>query len=906
LADTQSTRKLVLQGVDSASLTGGRSERTLLCIAAVFVGLGAVTLYLGAPGFGAWHLILVLVPWVLSYGAAHLILDRFLPDRDPVLLPVAALLTGVGLLLLGSLARNFLLRQAVWVPLCVAGLLAVVRVGHDLRWLRRFRYTWLVGGLALLATTLVLGVNPSGYGPRLWLGAFGLFFQPSELLKLLMIAYLASYLAERTGLIVSEGWRIGRWRGPPLAYVGPLFAMFGIALVILAWQQDLGAAMLFLLTFLAMLYLATGQWGYPASGLVFLAALGAAGYAYSDLVRLRIDSWWRPWPEASGRAFQVVQSLQAYGAGRLFGAGLGMGSPDFIPAVHTDFAHAGVAEELGLLGALAVVALYAALMLRGFRIASKERPGFGQLLAAGITTGLAVQSWVIIAGNVRVAPITGVTLPFVSYGGSSLLASSLALGLLLRISGSTADPSQEVVSPLTPADPAQARRRLIRLAAVLSVAMVVLAAACGYWAIVRSSFLSSRADNLRRVIYEQRIVRGSILDRHGTALADIAVAGDGLVTRRYPVPQAAPVLGYASLRYGTAGVEGALDDGLRGEKRLSPWEAWLQGLMHRPPQGVDVQLTIDAELQKLAQELLEDLEGAAVLVHATTGEVLVLASSPTFDPEMLEEDWSRLTEDPSAPLFNRATQGLYQPGNVFHTVVLAEGIVGGLVDMASSPPNLGLPVSVDGVTVRCVTSLPADATLRDAYARGCPQPIVDAARMIGAEGLGAAVERWRLVAPLPLEIPSSSVDWAGVASGDQAVAAEALGQGALLLSPVRVALMVATLGADGEMPAAHLVKRVQDEEGRWQDAVVGEGQPIVSSTVAGLLLDAWSEHDGGRILWRAGTAFAGQERPPHTWFTALGFGADGVYALAILGEHLADESRASDAGIALLRSALAP
>ncbi|HIC96161.1 TPA: cell division protein FtsW, partial [Candidatus Bipolaricaulota bacterium] len=384
--------------------------------------------------FSILHSPFVICSFVISFATAHLLLSRHLPRHDPLLLPTVALLTGWGLLLIGHLAVNFLLRQAVWLLISTAALLAVVRLGGDLRWLRRFRYTWLFGGLALLATTLVFGVNPSGYGPRLWLGALGIYFQPSEPLKLLMVVYLASYLAERRELLISEGRKVGRWHLPPLAYVGPLLAMFGLAVVLLAWQQDLGAAMLFFFTLLSMLYLATGEWGYVASGLALFLLVGLAGYRFSDRVALRVDGWLNPWPEAADRAFQIVQSLLAFGAGGVFGQGLGSGSPGYIPAVHTDFIFAAIGEEFGLAGTQVSVALYALLMLRGFRIAARARQPFECFLAAGLTAGLVIQAWVIMAGNAKLAPIAGVTLPFVSYGGSSLLTSFIALGLLLRIS----------------------------------------------------------------------------------------------------------------------------------------------------------------------------------------------------------------------------------------------------------------------------------------------------------------------------------------------------------------------------------------------------------------------------------------------------------------------------------------
>ena len=767
--------------------------------------------------------------------------------------------------------------------------------------------SWLVGGLLLLAATLLLGVNPSGYGPRLWLGALGLYLQPSELLKLLMIVYVASYLAERRGLILSETWRIGRLRIPPVAYVGPIAAMFSLALIILAWQQDLGAAMLFFVTFLGMLYLATGQWTYPVAGLVLLLVLGAAGYAYSDLVRLRVDTWWHPWPEASGRAFQVVQSLQAYGAGGILGEGLGLGSPSLIPAVHTDFVHAAVAEELGLLGAIAVVCLYGVLMYRGFRASSRARSAFSQLLAGGITIGFTVQAWVIMAGNAKLAPITGVTLPFVSYGGSSLFASSVALGLLLRVSATGASTDHVVATVLVPADKVSHRVRLQKLAGILSCALIILAVTCGYWAIVRSSYLGDRDDNVRRLISAQRTVRGAILDRDGQILADVAIGADGLVTRRYLVPDAAPAVGYASLRYGSAGIEDALEKTLTGEGSCTPWRAWWDDQLHRPLRGAAVQLTLDSGLQSAAQRLMEHVRGAVVLLNAHSGEVLVLASSPSYDPNLLDDDWAELAEDPASPLLDRAAQGLYQPGTLIYTVVLAEALTVDKAVLDSAPGGIWTVFSVDGADLACSPGPTAPITLAEAYARGCPGPIDELAARLGADGLVEAFRRWELDTAPSLEIASESVQWELAPDDSMALSREALGQGSLVLSPLRIALITAALGADGEMPTAHLVHRVRDTQGGWQAVARPDGgRLVVSPEVAKQILAAWETADRGRIRAHAGTAVAGKDQPPHAWYSAVSTVAGKVYAVAVLVEHAADRQLASAIGLELLKTALAP
>lgn len=410
-------------------------ERLLLALAGVSVAIMRINLLLVRGR--SWRALWPLFVWAGCALILHLALNRLLPRRDPFIIPVVMLLSGWGLTLIARLAPPFAPRQVIWLALSTVAALVVAALPPRLRLLYRYRYTWLLLGLTLLAATLVFGVNPSGdiYAPRLWLGLRGVFFQPSEILKILLIVFLASYLADKREVILTYRRAVGRLRLPSFSYLAPMLLMWGFCMVLLIWQRDLGAASLFFLIFLGMLYVSTGQSGYMVVGVLLLAAAGIAGYALFGVVRLRVDAWWNPWPEADDRAFQIVQSLLAVAAGGIFGEGVGQGAPTFIPVVHSDFVFAAISEEWGLAGALGVLAGIAALVYRAMRIAvaSIERP-FHALLAAGIGLSLGIQSLMIMGGVLKLIPLTGVTLPFVSYGGSSLLSSFVMIGLLLRIS----------------------------------------------------------------------------------------------------------------------------------------------------------------------------------------------------------------------------------------------------------------------------------------------------------------------------------------------------------------------------------------------------------------------------------------------------------------------------------------
>ncbi len=430
--------------LEEANPARQRRETQLLGLAAAFVLAAAVTL--GVAPFaraGTWvldtdlTLFIFAGVWVLCAGLAARVVRRRLPGHDPYVLPVVYLLSGWGLALIWRLTPTFGLRQTAWLVVATAAMLGVVLLPGDLRWLRRFRYTWLLVGLVLTGLTLLVGVNPSGAGQQLWLGCCGLYLQPAEILKLLLVVFLASYLADRRELLfdTEPGQRgASRPRRGALVYFLPMLVMWSFSTLLLVTQRDLGMSTLFFAVFVIMLYLASGRWEYVAAGALLLALGALIGFFLFDVVRLRVEAWWNPWLDPTGRSFQIVQSLIALAAGGLFGSGPGLGAPGLIPVVHSDFIFASLAEEWGLVGALAAVGLMAVLVLRGLRIAADAAGTFGQLLASGLATVLGVQAFLILGGVIKLTPLTGLTLPFMSYGGSSLVANFILVGLLLRLS----------------------------------------------------------------------------------------------------------------------------------------------------------------------------------------------------------------------------------------------------------------------------------------------------------------------------------------------------------------------------------------------------------------------------------------------------------------------------------------
>lgn len=364
---------------------------------------------------------------------------------DQVLMPLTCGLAVIGLLMIqrlhpdmAALDEGYALlaqRQLLYLVAGSAILWLIVMLAGPLRmvyWLRQYKYTWLLISLALQAATFFIG-SGVGDGARLWINVGPVQVQPSEIVKITLVIFLAGYLDEKRDLLGSS-WRLGRLELPPIPYLLPMGMMWAASLLTLVILNDLGAALLFFSVFLTMLYFASGRFVYVAVGLTTFAVACWLAWVSFDRVGVRVQNWLDPWADPFDLGYQQVQADYAMSAGGILGTGFGLGQPWNIPAVHTDYIFSAIGEELGLLGTLALLAMYFLLTMRGFLIAMRAEDGFVQLLAAGLSTILSVQTIIIVGGVIRLIPLTGITLPFISYGGSSLLSNFAIVGLLLHIS----------------------------------------------------------------------------------------------------------------------------------------------------------------------------------------------------------------------------------------------------------------------------------------------------------------------------------------------------------------------------------------------------------------------------------------------------------------------------------------
>lgn len=423
------------------------------------ITIGADKILFGAHSFPTADDLIPIIGFIAAVVGVHIVLTIFFPKSDQMLFPIVAFLSGLGVLLAirngpdvstGS-EPDLGIKQLEWVLIGLVACLGVLFGLRNMNWLKRYKYTWAVIGLILVGFTLASAFRVNLDSPthdQLNLGPFKL--QPSELLKIVIVVFFAGYLSENRDVLAQGSIRLGPLHLPPLRQLGPLILMLCVALALFLGVRELGLAMLIYSIFLSMLYLGSGKPSYMIGGMIAFLALGFIGYSLFSYVRSRFTAVgidmvnWQNWDDQTitlihSSGLQIAQGLIAISSGGILGAGFGLGhASGLVPVAQSDMVLTVIAEELGLTGLFAIIGLYVFLLYRGFRIAIEARDPFQKLLASGLTSIFGIQTLIISAGNLKLLPLTGIPLPFLSYGGSSVIANFIIIGLLLRISHTTA------------------------------------------------------------------------------------------------------------------------------------------------------------------------------------------------------------------------------------------------------------------------------------------------------------------------------------------------------------------------------------------------------------------------------------------------------------------------------------
>ncbi len=823
----------------------------LFQLAALALFLMAVTLTLSpAVKYRSWsadlrwaHWAAYLI-WLAGASLIHRISVKNFNDWDAILLPAAFLLVGWGMLTIWRLSFVFGIRQTMWYILAVLLGALVLRSESFLETLKKFKYVILVVGLILAVLTFFFGTYPGGEGPKLWLGFHGIYFQPSEPLKLILIIYLASFFSEKYYLKFDF-----------LQTILPTLILFGAALFILVGQRDMGTALIFIVIYIGMLYSIFGKKRILGIGALIVGTAAVVGYLFIDLIRIRFQAWVTPWLDAQSGSYQIIQSIIAIAAGGLFGSGLGIGYPGLVPIPHSDFIYASIVEETGMVGAIALISLFAILLFRGMQTALRTSSRFYRFLASGIGIFITFQTILIIGGNIRLLPITGVTLPLISYGGSSLLTSTLAIFLLTKISST---PKSKQV--LTPQELSSHRT----IAGLFSAALVLLALVTGWWAIIQSGDLQLRKDNARNLIASRYVKRGAMLERNGYALT--ANSGSmGHYQHEILYPELSNTIGYYNYNYGISGLEAKYDDYLSGQAGYPIFDTWFNYLLYdQPMPGRDIQLTLDLDKQKILDTMLKGHQGAAIIMDASTGEIIALTSNPSFNANSLNDNWQLWNSDSSSPFLNRVTQGAYPLGELLTPFLIADNVsvLENSLDSAAYSSSQAL----------CAVGESTPEMWSQAVTNGCRSALKQIMTDKSSDLVIQALSRYGLNASIDIGLPindsqqpDKEKNWQELLYGDNRIR----------VSPLQIAQAFSVFSNAGQQSTPNLLAAINTSESGWVASKIGTSAQVISSETAqnisrllasdeisGWEISTHAQDENGTYSWyAAGTPALGSSNP---------------------------------------------
>lgn len=887
-------------------MTRRNLELALLCIAAPLVILLFAMIALGEGSSLSWENLGVPVGIFIAFLIAHLAIRKLAPGADPALLPLSFALSGIGIAFVTRLAPELAMRQVMWLFFGVVCMLLVLIFLKNLDRIANYKYTLMIVGFLLLLSPLLPVVGQEIYGSRIWLNIAGISFQPGEIAKILIVLFLAGYLAQNREMLSIFTHRIGPFKIPDLATLVPLLVMWVISLLIVIFEKDLGSALVVFFVFITMLYVATGKKTYLIIGFVLIAIGGVAAFLLFDHVQIRVDTWLDPFKDATGDGYQLVQAIFSIADGGLFGVGIGNGMSNQIPIVESDFIFAAIAEETGLLGAAGLLLLYLCFAIRGLVTAARAKSDVSSFIAVGLTASIILQAFIIVGGVTRLIPLTGLTLPFVSQGGSSLLASFIAIGFLLRcgdqstglgtemISGTGTLSSESVLGRVS------LGKRLTKTMIAFSVLFALLVANLTLIMVVQANDYKNMPSNNHTLAREARTERGTISTYDNVVLAQSVLQDDGTYKRVYPSGTlAAHVVGYASEAYGTAGIEASYNDTLKGQRNYASWVDVVNAATDAGTPGNDVKLTINSTIQQAAEQALDGFNGACVVIDPETGAVLALASSPSYNASDIESILSSGSD--SSALYNRATQALYSPGSTFKMVSLTTALENNVAtesSVFSSPGEMTIGngkvnnfgnYSYGEITLARATELSSNTVYGQLGTQIGSDRLVEGSEKFGFnQDVSFDIPLVKSLMPDPNEMTEWETAWA--------TAGEPVGQHASPAGPQATVLQMALVGCvianDGVMEQPYLVDSIYNADGecsftaRPSSLMTATSSSIakrVRTVLEGVVNSGTGTAaavQGVQIAGKTGTSETGKEYDD-SWFVGMGPSEDCKVVVAI-------------------------
>ncbi len=877
-------------------MTKRNLELLLLIVAApIVIVLFAMLVVTGGQEL-SFNTLGVPIGIFVVFFAAHLVLRRITPSADPALLPISFALSGIGIAFVTRLAPDLAVRQLMWLFLGVAVMLIVLLIVRNIDRLGNYKYTIIIIGILLLLSPMLPGIGTEKYGSRIWLSIGSFSFQPGEIAKICIVIFLASYLAQNREMLSVFTTKIGPFRFPSISTLLPMLVMWALAFVIVVFEKDLGSALVIFLVFIVMIYAATGRKFYVVAGII-LAAIGAVIlYLFFSHVQQRVSVWLDPFSDPLDSGYQIVQSLYSLADGGLFGVGIGQGLCDLIPFAESDFIFSAIGEETGLLGAAGLLLLYLCFAVRGILTAARAKSDVSSFTAVGATSIIILQAFIIVGGVTRLIPLTGITLPFVSQGGSSLLAGFIIVAILLRCGDEGTGVGKEITSATTTfnANSVLGRvalgKRLTNVLIVFAVLLALLVANLTVIMIIQSDYYKNMEGNNHTIAKQSKIERGTISTNDGVVLAQSVLNDDDTYSRVYPAGTlASHVVGYASEQYGTSGIEAAYNDTLEGEENYASWNDVVDSLAGAGTSGNDVTLTINSTIQQAAQDAIADYTGACVVMDPTTGAVLAMASSPTYDAADFAEELEGSSGGSSA-LYNRATQALYAPGSTFKIVTLATALEN---NVANENTVYSAPASIDIGNAE-VTNFGGysygDITLKRAMEVSANTVFGQLGVDIGAGPLVESSEKFGFNTNIPFDLPLSTslmpnADEMTTWETAWSAVGEPVGEHNSPAGPQATVLQMALVGCsianDGAIMQPYLVDGIYNTNGERSFSATPSkfSQPISSETasrVLGVLKGVVDEGTGTRaavngayVAGKTGTAENGTGEEDSSWFVGI-------------------------------------
>lgn len=801
-----------------------RNTELLLLIASAFPVILLYAMYVLTAGAAiSFETLAVPIGLFAAFAAAHIAVRILAPGADPAILPIVFILSGIGITFVTRLAPALAISQLIILFVSVALMVGTLALVKNLDVVIRYKYTFGIIGIILLMLPIFIGTTISG--SKLWIRIAGFTIQPGEFAKVFIVLFLAGYLAENRELLSISNRKILGFKIPRLRLLLPLFAVWGVCLLVVVFERDLGSAVLFYTIFLLMLYVATGRFSYVVIGLALLAVGAVGAYKFLSHVQVRFQVWLDPFKDAQGQGYQIVQSLFSLADGGLVGVGIGNGMANNIPVVESDFIFSAIGEEMGLLGGGAVLILFMLFAVRGLTTAARAKSDLAAFSATGLTAAISFQAFLIVGGVTRLIPLTGVTLPFMSQGGSSLLASFIIVALLLRagdeatgreaeLTGTgtmAAITDDQVASAAAPTGTrfatsssygsgshsvgSRMRRRLLdtpesgvlgrvalanrltRAVLAFTALFAVLIGNLTYIQVFKAAEYQDMPSNNHTITKARYIKRGSIITADGLTLAESIQQEDGTYVRSYPNGNlAAHAVGYYSQQYGSSGVESSQDKTLTGSKDYSSWQNALNSLAGITEPGNSVQLTIDSRIQQAAEQALEGRKGAIVVLDPRTGAVLAWANAPAYDNTDIAAAMEAANASGGADtsMFDRATQALYSPGSTFKTVTLSSALENGVAALSSTYSSPGR-MEIGGADVVSVNEQShGTITLDRAFAVSSNTVFGQVAEQLGADRLVATAQAFGYgqnlgidfstaasIMPDPADMSTWELAWAG-------------------------------------------------------------------------------------------------------------------------------------------------